>query len=831
MLSFTRKTNSAALAFLVAGAVWFAVGALYGLFSAIHLVAPEFFNNLAALVFGRTRPVHVNTMLFGFIGTMLLGCALYYVPALLRTRLWSEPLAWVSFAFWNVAVLSGPVTFPFGITQGREYAEYVWIFDVSVVLAILALIVNLVMTTATRRENTLYVSVWYVFGAALWTAAVYPIGNVMWHPSTGAMPGLLDSIILWFYGHNVVGLFLTPLAIGAAYFVLPRVTQRPLYSHTLSLVGFWTLIALYSHIGGHHILQAPIPNWLKTITIVDSVAMIVPVYTVLANLWLTVRGRGGKLWDSPSGRFVMAGTLWYLVVCTQGPVQSLPSVQRITHFGNWVVGHAHIAVLGFSGFIALGTMWHVLPMVARRRVYSRRLVNLQFGLVLIGLLGFFAVLTTAGLIQGAAWDSGETVYRALPKIAPYMVLRALFGLFILTGAFVGLANLILTLRRGQRAETPANDECRMTNDAADAMTNDESSPNAGSRDASSHSAFVIRHSSFPMTPALLVIGSLLVFWCSVFIAVILPATTMVETPSEAWREWTPQEAAGHRLYVENGCSYCHSQFVRTIDSDLGAERIAERGDYVGYVPAILGTERTGPDLSQEAGEHPDEWHLAHFANPRTTRPLSLMPSWEFLGQDKILKLTAYVQSLGGKDGDRRVARQKHWSAPAAAAYKAGPDRNVAWLHGHAPAPWRAMPNPYPATDADLERGKRIYQQFCVNCHGVVGDGHGPAAQYIQNPPPLNFTTLRGRLWNGRYIGGIFYYQIMNGITGTAMPYFKRELTSELIWDVSNYVAVTFLGYTDAGTEPRGIPAAYEPTWRNPYPVPPQATPPGTGGSP
>ena len=828
MLSFLRKTNSAALAFLVAGAAWFAVGALYGLFSAIHLVAPEFFNNIAALVFGRTRPVHVNTMLYGFIGTTLLGCALYYVPALLKTRLWSEPLAWAGLLFWNAAVLSGPVTFPFGITQGREYAEYVWIFDVAVVLAVLALIINLVMTIATRRENTLYVSVWYVLGAALWTAAVYPIGNVMWHPSTGAMPGLLDSIVLWFYGHNVVGLFLTPLAIGAAYFVLPRVTQRPLYSHTLSLVGFWTLIALYSHIGGHHILQAPIPNWLKTITVVDSVAMIVPVYTVLANLWLTVRGRGGKLWDSPSGRFVMAGTLWYLVVCTQGPIQSLPSVQRITHFNNWVIGHAHIAVLGFSGFIALGTMWHVLPMVARRRVYSNRLANLQFGLVLIGLLGFFAVLTTAGLIQGAAWDSGETVYRALPKIAPYMVLRALFGLFILTGAFLGLANLILTLRRGEPVEAEAEGsrpEGRGQREEAGTTMPEGSSLVPPSPLAPRPSS----PSRMRMTPALLVVGSLLVFWCSVFIAVILPAATMVEKPSAAWREWTPQEAAGHQLYVENGCSYCHSQFVRTIDSDLGAERIAQRGDYVGYTPAILGTERTGPDLSQEAGEHPDEWQIAHFMNPRTTRPLSLMPSWEFLGQDAILKLTAYVQSLGGKDGDLRVARQKQWSAPAAAAYKAGPDRNVAWLHNHVPAPWRAMPNPYPATDADLERGKRIYQQFCVNCHGVVGDGEGPAAKFIQNPPPLNFTTLSGRLWDGRYIGGIFYYQIMNGITGTSMPYFKRELTSELIWDVSNYVAVTFLGYTDAGTEPREIPAAYEPVWRNPFTPPPQATPSGTGG--
>jgi cytochrome c oxidase cbb3-type subunit II len=321
-----------------------------------------------------------------------------------------------------------------------------------------------------------------------------------------------------------------------------------------------------------------------------------------------------------------------------------------------------------------------------------------------------------------------------------------------------------------------------------------------------------------MTPALLIIGALMVFWTSVGIAIFLPAKTMVETPSSAWRSKTPREEEGHKLYVANGCSYCHSLFIRVTDWDLGAQRIAERGDYVGQTPAILGTERTGPDLSQEGGEHPDDWQLAHFINPRNTRPVSLMPSWEFLGSDSIHKLTAYVQSLGSKDADYRVARQGKWKKQALAAYASGPDRNIDWIHSHVPEVWRKMPNPYLATPADLDRGKKIYQQFCIGCHGPIGDGQTPATKYM-NPPPLNFTLLRRHLVEGKYIGGILYYQIMNGITGTAMPYFKRELESEKIWDVSNYVAVTFIGYTDAGIEPRGIDAAYEPVWKNPYTPP------------
>lgn len=314
---------------------------------------------------------------------------------------------------------------------------------------------------------------------------------------------------------------------------------------------------------------------------------------------------------------------------------------------------------------------------------------------------------------------------------------------------------------------------------------------------------------------MLIIGSLLVFWASMFIMVILPATTMKIEPSEIWRPWTPEEQAGHKLYVANGCSYCHSQYIRILDWDRGAERISQAGDYVGQEPAILGTERTGPDLSQEGGERPDDWHIAHFINPRNTSPISLMPSWEFLGRDNIRFLTAYMQAQGGKNADVRMVRQKYWKKAAIEAYESGPDKNIQWLHNNVPPVWRSMPNPYPAIEADLLRGKKMYQEFCIGCHGPVGDGQTPATKYIY-PPPLNFTTLRRNLVDGKYIGGILYYQIMNGITGTAMPYFKRDLESDKIWAISNYIAVSFIGYTDAGIAPKGIEASYEPVWQNPY---------------
>ncbi len=309
-----------------------------------------------------------------------------------------------------------------------------------------------------------------------------------------------------------------------------------------------------------------------------------------------------------------------------------------------------------------------------------------------------------------------------------------------------------------------------------------------------------------MTPLAVVVGSLLILATIVFVVVVLPyADTNKTKPSEIFRQRTELEAAGRKIYLSNGCVYCHSQSIRTVDWGLGAARIAQAGDYIADYPILLGSQRTGPDISQDGGEHPDDWHIAHFINPRFTRPLSLMPAWKWLGDKQLAQLTAYVQSLGLKDADPRVARQKRWKAEAVTAYEAGPDANVRWLNAHVPQGWRDIPNPYPTSEAGLARGHKIFQDFCLGCHGPVGDGMGPAQPYIY-PPPLNFTILKNR----EISGGILYYQIMNGITGTAMPYFKRELESEKIWDVGDYVAVNFINDSDANTEPRGIDAAYEP---------------------
>jgi len=308
-----------------------------------------------------------------------------------------------------------------------------------------------------------------------------------------------------------------------------------------------------------------------------------------------------------------------------------------------------------------------------------------------------------------------------------------------------------------------------------------------------------------MTPAVVLIGVLLLLGSIALTMVYWPYARQDTTPSEIFRARTAEENAGRAIYIANGCVYCHTQSIRSFDWDQGAERIAQAGDYVADEPIQLGSQRTGIDLSREGGEHPDDWHVAHFNNPRSTRPSSIMPPFEWLGPERIRLLIRYVQSLGFKDADRRMERQAEWKRKSIAAYEAGPAANVRWLVDHVPEGWHTVPNPYPTSKPALQRGHRVYQYFCIGCHGPIGDGMGPAQPHLY-PPPLNFTLLKGR----EISGGILYYQIMNGITGTAMPYFKRDLESQKIWEVGDYVAYYFINQSDANTPPRGIDAAWEP---------------------
>ena len=439
------EPHGTAKGFFLSSAVWFVFGTLAGLTDAIEMIAPDLYQHIPWIVFGRLRPIHVNSVLIAFVGSGLLGAAYYMVPVLVRAPLYSEKIGKITLWTWNLSLAAGFIALSLGYTQSREYAELIWPVDIGVLAMWALTFYNLLQTVRRRKENILYVSIWYVFAAIIFQFFSYFFGNAVWNPSTGAVIGIPDAVLEWFNGHNIVGLFLTPLAVGLAYYVIPIAVRGPLFSHTLSLIGFWSLLILYAHIGAHHILQAPAPTWLKAVAIVGSVGMIIPVLTALINQWLTMKDKMGFVHSDIGLKFVFAGTVWYLLVCLQGPLQSLPSVQRLTHFNNWVVAHAHIGVLGFSGFIALGGMYFILPRITGRPIHNPRLADIQYWFILIGLSGFFIVLTIAGLIQGNGWLRGEHEYNVLQEIYLYLVLRASLGVLIATGAIIGLYNIIRSM--------------------------------------------------------------------------------------------------------------------------------------------------------------------------------------------------------------------------------------------------------------------------------------------------------------------------------------------------------------------------------------------------
>ncbi len=318
-----------------------------------------------------------------------------------------------------------------------------------------------------------------------------------------------------------------------------------------------------------------------------------------------------------------------------------------------------------------------------------------------------------------------------------------------------------------------------------------------------------------MTPLVVLFGSTIILFSVIIANVITPPVVFSPPPSAEARPYTPLQLAGREIYVRNGCVYCHSQDQRPMDWGMGSGLSSQAGDYAFDSPAAVGEHRNGPDLSHEGGYHTDDWHWAHFTDPRYTRPQSFMPDYSYIMQDPYQRkaLIAYVQCLGGKDGVRRHEQQKSLNMDLRTYYLKGPGENVAYLQSTFPRGWvNDIPNPEPVTEGSVERGRVIYLAMCAGCHGEHGDGRGPSKPFL-NPPPMDFTLVQASGANpqGAEPGykynyqrnevstisqGSIYEAVLYGIPGCAMPQFKGQLESEKIWDVGNYVGWAFMGWKE-----------------------------------
>jgi cbb3-type cytochrome c oxidase subunit I len=451
-----RKENSASVSFMLSAAVWVILGVLMGLTLALQFVFPDLFRGIPWLVFSRLRQAHVNTVLFAWLSGAMMGMWLYIVPQLTGRRLWSEPLGHLTAVLWNLALLAGIIGLLTAHTQSREYAELIFGIDVAVIVVLLLNMSNILMTIRHRTEPKLYVSLWYITGTVMWFPMLYFIGNVMWNPPTGALTGIDDAIFNWFYGHNVLGLWFTTGLLAVIYYIVPRETRTPLYSHVLSLIAFWGIAFFYTGVGGHHLLWAPIPYWLKTIAVADSLGMILPVVAFMMNIFLTMRGNWNRFMTSIPLRFVITGWAAYVLVSYQGSHQAMRSINLITHFSQYVPAHAHLSLLFFAASTLMGGLYYAIPRIFKCQIFSRKLANVSYGLYAIGFIFFFAGFVLTGLVQGTNWlHQGLPIWSVLPGMRPYMAMRASGGVLVVLGFVVFSYNILATAIARRPAVQPA----------------------------------------------------------------------------------------------------------------------------------------------------------------------------------------------------------------------------------------------------------------------------------------------------------------------------------------------------------------------------------------
>jgi cbb3-type cytochrome c oxidase subunit I len=388
--------------------------------------------------------------MFAWLSGGMMGLWLYIVPRLTGRKLWSEVLGNICMLLWNVALLIGIIGILQAYTQSREYAEMIWIIDVGVLIVLILNLINLYATIINRVERKLYVSLWYISGTLIWMPVLYFIGNVMWNPATGALTGIDDTIFNWFYGHNVLGLWFTTGLLPVIYYIVPKETRTPLYSHFLSLVAFWGIAFFYTGVGGHHLLWAPIPYWLKTIAVADSIGMILPVAAFMVNIFMTMRGNWNRFITSIPLRYIVTGWAAYILVSYQGSHQALRGINLITHFTQYVPGHAHLSLLFFAASVIVGGIYYVLPRILNCKLYSNSLAHVQYSLYVVGFIFFFGGFLLTGLVQGTSWvHQGLPVWSVLPGLRPYMALRAMGGFLVVVSFILFTYNVFATVVQRQ----------------------------------------------------------------------------------------------------------------------------------------------------------------------------------------------------------------------------------------------------------------------------------------------------------------------------------------------------------------------------------------------
>jgi len=453
--------------FTVMTVIWGIVGMLVGVLIAAQLWLPALNFDIPWLTYSRLRPLHTNAVIFAFGGSALIGTSLYVVQRTCHVRLISDGLAAFVFWGWQLIILAAAVTLPLGITQGKEYAELEWWIDWMIVIVWVAYAVLYFGTIIKRRVSHIYVANWF-YAAFILTIAILHIVNNIAIPvgpfkSYPVYTGAVDAMVQWWYGHNAVGFFLTAGFLGMMYYFVPKQAEGPVYSYRLSIVHFWALIAIYMWAGPHHLQYTSLPDWLQSLGMVFSLILLAPSWGGMINGIMTLSGAWHKLRTDPVLKFMIVALSFYGMSTFEGPMMSIKTVNALSHYTDWTIGHVHSGALGWVSMMTVGSLYCLIPrLVARKKMYSVAAIDLHFWVSTIGVVLYIASMWIAGVMQGLMWRAfnadGTLTYTFIETIAatkPYYIIRLLGGTLVFGGMLIMAWNLWKTMRGGDTQEVRA----------------------------------------------------------------------------------------------------------------------------------------------------------------------------------------------------------------------------------------------------------------------------------------------------------------------------------------------------------------------------------------
>ncbi len=445
--------------FAIMTVVWGIVGMLVGLLIAAQLIWPVLNFDQPWLTYSRLRPLHTNAVIFAFGGSALFATAYYVVQRTCHVRLAFGKLASFTFWGWQTVIVLAAITLPLGITQSKEYAELEWPIDLLIAVAWVSYGIVFLGTIARRRVKHIYVANWF-YAAFIITVAVLHIFNNLAIPvslwkSYPIYSGVVDAMMQWWYGHNAVGFFLTAGFLGMMYYFVPKQAQRPIYSYRLSVVHFWSLIAIYMWAGPHHLHYTSLPDWAQSIGMVFSIILLAPSWGGMINGIMTLSGAWHKLRTDPILKFMIVALSFYGMSTFEGPMMSIKTVNALSHYTDWTIGHVHSGALGWVAMMTIGSLYCLIPRLYNKEsMYSIRLIDAHFWTSTIGVVLYAVSMWIAGISQGLMWramnDDGTLTYSFIETVKfnyPYYGLRLLGGIVFFSGMLIMAYNVWMTVRQ------------------------------------------------------------------------------------------------------------------------------------------------------------------------------------------------------------------------------------------------------------------------------------------------------------------------------------------------------------------------------------------------